>query len=44
MKEETLFSYDRAIDLMDKAGVDILLVNTKTNVSHILHQNLILKF
>jgi len=34
MKQETLFSYGRAIDLMDKAGIDLLLVNTKTNVGY----------
>ena len=30
-----LFSYDRASMLMDKANIDILLANTKTNVSYL---------
>jgi len=35
MEEKTLFSYNRASELMDEAGIDLLMVNTKTNVSYL---------
>ena len=35
MEEQTLFSYERASKLMDEAGIDLLLVNTKTSVRYL---------